>query len=240
MRTATTVEFAGNARETADFVVEAEKLGLDICWVAEAWGSDAPSPLGYLAAKTDRILLGSGILQVGTRTPVAVAMAALTLSELSEGRFLLGLGSSGPQIIEGLHGVGFDRPLARMRETVEIVRRPPLRGAQAELLRVVEEQPGIGVAAAARELHLAGNSVSTLVNQLIDAHMLRREVDPLDRRAARLELTEEARQRLDTWRRARAGVVSGALDALSEEDTRAITDALPALEKLMAILKELP
>jgi len=123
MRTATTVEFAGNARETADFVVEAEKLGLDICWVAEAWGSDAPSPLGYLAAKTDRILLGSGILQVGTRTPVAVAMAALTLSELSEGRFLLGLGSSGPQIIEGLHGVGFDRPLARMRETVEIVRR---------------------------------------------------------------------------------------------------------------------
>jgi len=117
---------------------------------------------------------------------------------------------------------------------------PPLRGAQAELLRVVEEQPGIGVAAAARELHLAGNSVSTLVNQLIDAHMLRREVDPLDRRAARLELTEEARQRLDTWRRARAGVVSGALDALSEEDTRAITDALPALEKLMAILKELP
>jgi DNA-binding MarR family transcriptional regulator len=117
---------------------------------------------------------------------------------------------------------------------------PPLRGAQAELLRVVEEQPGIGVAAAARELHLAGNSVSTLVNQLIDAHMLRREVDPLDRRAARLELTEEARQRLDTWRRARTGVVSGALDALSEEDTRAITDALPALEKLMAILKEQP
>lgn len=117
---------------------------------------------------------------------------------------------------------------------------PPLRGAQAELLRVVEEQPGIGVAAAARELHLAGNSVSTLVNQLIDARLLRREVDPLDRRAARLELTDEARQRLDTWRRARAGVVSGALEALSEEDTRAITDALPALEKLMATLKEQP
>jgi F420-dependent oxidoreductase-like protein len=123
MRTATTVEFAGNWRETVDFVVEAEKLGLDICWVAEAWGSDAPSPLGYLAAKTERITLGSGILQVGTRTPVAVAMAAMTLSELSEGRFLLGLGSSGPQIIEGLHGVPFERPLARMRETVEIVRQ---------------------------------------------------------------------------------------------------------------------
>jgi F420-dependent oxidoreductase-like protein len=123
MRTATTVEPAGNWRETMDFVLEAEKLGLDICWVAEAWGSDAPSPLGYLAAKTERLLLGSGIIQLGTRTPVAIAMAAMTLAELSEGRFLLGLGSSGPQIIEGLHGVPFARPLARMRETVEIVRQ---------------------------------------------------------------------------------------------------------------------
>jgi F420-dependent oxidoreductase-like protein len=123
MRTATTVEPAGNWRETMDFVLEAEKLGLDICWVAEAWGSDAPSPLGYLAAKTDRLLLGSGIIQLGTRTPVAIAMTAMTLAELSEGRFLLGLGSSGPQIIEGLHGVPFARPLARMRETVEIVRQ---------------------------------------------------------------------------------------------------------------------
>jgi F420-dependent oxidoreductase-like protein len=123
MRTATTVEPAGNWRETMEFVVEAEKLGLDVCFVAEAWGSDAPSPLGYLAARTDRILLGSGIIQVGTRTPVAVAMAALTLSELSEGRFILGLGSSGPQIIEGLHGVPFSRPLARMRETVAIIRQ---------------------------------------------------------------------------------------------------------------------
>ncbi|MDT7725739.1 MAG: hypothetical protein QOI21_2315 [Actinomycetota bacterium] len=117
---------------------------------------------------------------------------------------------------------------------------PPLRGAQVELLRVVEDQPGIGVAAAARELHLAGNSVSTLVNQLIDARLLRREVDPLDRRAARLELTGEARQRLDTWRRARTGVVSRALSALSEADSRAITEALPALENLMMILKEQP
>jgi DNA-binding MarR family transcriptional regulator len=78
------------------------------------------------------------------------------------------------------------------------------------------------------------------VNQLIDARMLRREVDPLHRRAARLELTEEARQRLDTWRQARTGVVSGALGALSDEDSRAIAEALPALEKLMVILKEQP
>ncbi|MGV9563759.1 LLM class flavin-dependent oxidoreductase [Streptomyces sp. NPDC003480] len=125
MRTATTIEASGGASwsEPADFVVEAEKLGLDICWVAEAWGSDAPSALGYYAALTDRVLLGSGVMQLGTRTPAAVAQTAITLSNLSGGRFLLGLGASGPQVIEGLHGVPFARPLRRMRETVEIVRQ---------------------------------------------------------------------------------------------------------------------
>ncbi|MEU1269784.1 LLM class flavin-dependent oxidoreductase [Streptomyces sp. NPDC005799] len=125
MRTATTIEASGAQHwsEQADFVVEAEKLGLDVCWVAEAWGSDAPSALGYYAALTDRMLLGSGVLQLGTRTPVAVAQTAITLSNLSGGRFLLGLGASGPQVIEGLHGVPFARPQARMRESVEIVRR---------------------------------------------------------------------------------------------------------------------
>ena len=125
MRTATTVEASGGVswQEQADFVVEAEKLGLDVCWVAEAWGSDAPAALGYYAARTEKILLGSGIMQIGTRTPVAVAQTAITLSNLSQGRFLLGLGASGPQVIEGLHGVPFARPLARMRETVQIVRQ---------------------------------------------------------------------------------------------------------------------
>ncbi|MDT7617628.1 MAG: hypothetical protein QOF00_5075, partial [Pseudonocardiales bacterium] len=104
-------------------VVEAEKLGLDVCWVAEAWGSDAPSTLGYLAARTERLLLGSGIIQIGTRTPVAIAQAALTLADMSGGRFLLGLGPSGPQVIEGLHGVPFAKPLTRMRETVAVVRQ---------------------------------------------------------------------------------------------------------------------
>src|SRR5215472_711782 len=125
MRTATTVEaasFGGWSRQR-DFVVEAEKVGLDVLWVAEAWGSDAPSALGYYAACTDRMLRGSGVIQVGTRTPVAVAQAAITLSNLSGGRFLLGLGASGPQVIEGLHGVPFARPLARMRETVQIIRQ---------------------------------------------------------------------------------------------------------------------
>jgi len=123
MRTATTIEASRGWRETCDFVLEAEKLGLDACWVAEAWGSDAPSVLGFLAARTDRIQLGSGIIQLGTRTPVAVAQAALTLAELSQGRFALGLGASGPQVIEGLHGVPFAKPLTRMGETVAIIRQ---------------------------------------------------------------------------------------------------------------------
>lgn len=123
MRTATTVELSTDAAQTVDFVVEAERLGLDMCWVAEAWGADAASALGYLAARTDAILLGSGVMQVGTRSPVLVGQTAITLSNLSGGRFLLGLGASGPQVIEGLHGIAFDRPLSRIRETLEIVRQ---------------------------------------------------------------------------------------------------------------------
>ncbi len=123
MRAATTIEgSAGPWPDIVEFVVEAERLGLDICWVAEAWGADAPSPLGYLAARTQRMLLGSGVIQLGTRTPVAIAQTAMTLAHLSGGRFLLGLGASGPQVIEGLHGVPFTKPLSRMRETVQIVR----------------------------------------------------------------------------------------------------------------------
>ncbi|MEH0525226.1 LLM class flavin-dependent oxidoreductase [Streptomyces stelliscabiei] len=123
MRTSTTIEASTGWPETVEFVTEAEKLGLDICWVAEAWGAEAPSPLGYLAARTERMLLGSAIIQLSTRTPMAIARAAITLSNISDGRFLLGLGPSGPQVIEGLHGVPFARPLSRMRETVEIVRQ---------------------------------------------------------------------------------------------------------------------
>src|SRR5580700_10572120 len=121
MRTATTIE-ASAGKAAVEFAVEAERLGLDVCWVAEAWGADAPSPLGYLAARTERMLLGSGVIQIGTRSPVTIAQTAMTLAHLSGGRFLLGLGVSGPQVMEGLHGVPFAHPLARMRETVQIVR----------------------------------------------------------------------------------------------------------------------
>jgi F420-dependent oxidoreductase-like protein len=125
MRTATTIEASQESGwpETVEFVLEAERLGLDVCWVAEAWGADAPSALGYLAARTDRLLLGSGVIQLGTRTPVAIAQAALTLSQMSQGRFLLGLGPSGPQVIEGLHGVPFAAARTRAQETVQIIRQ---------------------------------------------------------------------------------------------------------------------
>jgi F420-dependent oxidoreductase-like protein len=108
--------------ELVDYVVEAEKLGVDQCWVAEAWGCDAVSALGFLAARTERIQLGSGILQLGSRSPVLTAMTAMTLSRLSGGRFALGLGTSGPRVMEGLHGVPFAHPLGRMRESIEIIR----------------------------------------------------------------------------------------------------------------------
>src|SRR6266567_7242814 len=105
------------------YAVEAERLGVDSAWTAETWGYDGATPLAYLAAKTTRIRLGTGILQVGTRTPALTAMTAMSLASLSGDRFLLGLGVSGPQVIEGWHGVRFARPLQRLRETVEIVRK---------------------------------------------------------------------------------------------------------------------
>ena len=106
----------------ATYVEEAERLGADDVWSAEAWGHDAVTPLAYLAARTTRLRLGTGIMQAGTRTPALVAMTAMSLSAMSNHRFVLGLGVSGPQVIEGWHGVVFDRPVQRMREIIEIVR----------------------------------------------------------------------------------------------------------------------
>jgi F420-dependent oxidoreductase-like protein len=113
---------AENWERAVDFVVEAEKLGVDSVWFAEAWGSDAISPLAFVAARTSKIKLGTGIIQAGTRTPALVGMTAGTLARLTNGRFLLGLGVSGPQVMEGWHGISFDKPIQRMREVIEIAR----------------------------------------------------------------------------------------------------------------------
>jgi F420-dependent oxidoreductase-like protein len=106
-----------------DLVLEVERLGFDSVWSAEAYGSDAVTPLAYLAAKTSRIKLGTGIMQVPARTPAMCAMTMSTLDALSGGRVLVGLGLSGPQVIEGWHGVAYGKPAARLREYVEILRK---------------------------------------------------------------------------------------------------------------------
>jgi DNA-binding MarR family transcriptional regulator len=115
---------------------------------------------------------------------------------------------------------------------------PRLRGAEVELLRLVESRPGIGVSDAAKALHLAGNSVSTLVNQLVRGGYLIRETDPADRRAARLQLTEAAEKRLGDWKRRRAELVGRHVARLDDTDREALRAALPALRKLAAGLHE--
>jgi F420-dependent oxidoreductase-like protein len=104
------------------FVQEAERIGASSVWVGEMWGADAFTPLAYLAATTSTIQLASGIVQIGSRTPAMLAMTAMTMQSLSGGRFLLGLGTSGPQVMEGWHGVRFTSPISATRETIEIVR----------------------------------------------------------------------------------------------------------------------
>jgi F420-dependent oxidoreductase-like protein len=105
-----------------DIVKEAERSGYDSVWTAEAWGSDAVSPLAWIGAQTTKIKLGTGIMQMPGRTPANTAMTAMTMDQLSGGRFILGLGTSGPQVVEGWHGVPFDKRLLWTREYVEILR----------------------------------------------------------------------------------------------------------------------
>lgn len=113
---------AGPPEGAAELVQLAERLGFDSVWTAEAYGSDALTPLAWWGSNTERIRLGTGIMQMAARTPTATAMAAMTMDHLSGGRFLLGLGVSGPQVVEGWYGRPYSRPLARSREYIEIVR----------------------------------------------------------------------------------------------------------------------
>src|SRR3954471_21929577 len=117
------LSYAGGFKEAAKQVVELEKAGMDVVWVAEAYGFDAPSFMGYLAAITDRIQIGSGIVNIYTRTPTLLAMTAASVDFLSDGRCILGLGASGPQVIEGFHGIPYDKPVGRTREVIEICRK---------------------------------------------------------------------------------------------------------------------
>jgi F420-dependent oxidoreductase-like protein len=149
---------SGGRREIdrqVEYVVEAEKLGVDTVWTAEAWGQDAISPLAFMAAKTEKIRLGTGIMQISARAPSMTAMTALTMAAISNDRFILGLGASGPQVVEGLQGRPFKAPLTRMKETVDIIKLAfageklayhgkyhelPLPGGEGKALRLA--QPG--------------------------------------------------------------------------------------------------
>jgi len=142
---------AGNDADNLALAVEADRLGYSVAWAAEAYGSDAVTVLAWVAARTQRIDVGAGVMQIPARTPAMAAMTAAMLDSLSGGRFRLGLGVSGPQVSEGWHGVRFDKPLGRTREYVEIVRkalrrqtveldgehyRLPLPGGQGKALRL--------------------------------------------------------------------------------------------------------
>ena len=109
--------------DRSDLALEAERLGYDSVWTAEAYGSDVFTPLAYIGARTSKIKLGTGIAQISARTPAALAMTAATLDHLSGGRLILGLGVSGPQVVEGWYGVPFAKPLARTREYIDIVNK---------------------------------------------------------------------------------------------------------------------
>ncbi len=123
MKISTMLSYAGGFRQSAAQVAELEHAGLDLVWVAEAYGLDSPSLMGYLAALTERVEIGSAILPIYTRTPTLIAMTAAGVDALSDGRFHLGLGASGPQVIEGWHGVPYTAPLGRTREIIEICRQ---------------------------------------------------------------------------------------------------------------------
>ncbi len=169
---------SGRRRDWQDVVTlatEAENLGVDFAWSAEAWGMDSVTPLAFLAGRTSRMKLGTGIMQISARAPAMTAMTALTLAAISNDRFVLGLGASGPQVVEGLHGVPFAKPVSRMRETIQIVRKAfageplahqgehfvlPRPGGEGKALRLSQPaNPGIPIYLATltpRSLELTG------------------------------------------------------------------------------------
>ena len=133
MKLATTIKFLpGHAGIDMELVLEAERLGFDAVWAGEAYGTDAVSPVAWVLARTSRIKAGTSIMQMPARTPACAAMTAMTLQALSGNRFLCGIGPSGPQVVEGWHGVPFGKPLARTREYVAIIRQVLERKAPLE------------------------------------------------------------------------------------------------------------
>ena len=136
---------AGPPAGAFEAVKEAERLGFDSIWTAEAYGSDALTPLAWWGAHTEKVRLGTAIMQMNARTPTAAAMAAITLDHLSNGRFILGLGASGPQVVEGWYGQAYGKPLARTREYVDVVRQVLAREKPVERHGEFYDLPYTGV-----------------------------------------------------------------------------------------------
>jgi F420-dependent oxidoreductase-like protein len=205
MRVAISLRVANEDWGTAStYVVEAERLGVDCVWAPESWGHDAVTPLAFMAARTSRIRLGTGIMQAGTRTPALVAMTAMSLASMSGNRFILGLGVSGPQVVEGWHGVRFERPVQRLREIVEIVRMAcrgervsyrgkvyelPLPGGEGKALRTAARpQPDIPIYLATlspKSLEMTGEIADGWVGTSFIPEHARIFFDPLAAGAAR-------------------------------------------------------
>ena len=143
---------AGPPARAKEAVVEAERLGFNSVWTAEAYGSDALTPLAWWGAATEQIKLGTAIMQMAARTPAATAMAAITMDHLSDGRFICGLGASGPQVVEGWYGQEYPRPLARTREYVEILRSIFAREAPVEFHGAFYDMPVDGGAGLGKAL----------------------------------------------------------------------------------------
>jgi F420-dependent oxidoreductase-like protein len=147
MKLSSALMYAGNPRDAADQVGALEKAGLDTIWVAEAYGFDSPTLMGYLAAKTETIDIGSAILNVYSRTPGALLQTAAGLDNVSGGRAILGLGASGPQVIEGFHGVPYANPLGRTREIIALIRsglrREPLAHEGTFTVPLTKEQGAV-------------------------------------------------------------------------------------------------
>jgi len=122
MKLGMSINYVGDFHSTVDQVVEYEKAGLDVVWVAEAYSIDAVSQVGFLAARTERVEIGTGILNVFSRTATAIAQTAAGCDYVSNGRFILGLGASGPQVIEGFHGVPYEKPMKRISEYIDVTR----------------------------------------------------------------------------------------------------------------------
>src|SRR3954452_4984198 len=141
--------YSGNPREAADEVAALEQAGLDTIWVAEAYGFDSPTLMGYLAARAETVEIWSPILNVSSRTPSALAQTAAGLDNVTGGRAILGLGASGPQVIEGWHGLPYDKPLTRTREVGEVVRmamrREPLNYQGRTVTLPLPPDQGLGL-----------------------------------------------------------------------------------------------